>query len=318
MNRNSIVAIFGAGGLIGAEIVKVLKAKNFANIVESKHKDLDLIDQSSVRSFFEEHKPEYVFFCATRSITNFESGDEIDAVELYSNLMMQMNVMEAARVHGTKKAVFLGSAMLYPWNNEHEDEPLKEKFLEDFRITQYRDPMRSSVLSKYVCMKLCQYYYRQYGSKFIYVIPTHIYGNLAGRKNLYFLEHMVMDLCDAKMSDSASVFLDVFGEGKAPKQILHVYDCANAICTVMEKYEDFSEPINIGSIVSESWGSVVEKICRILDFHGEVLFNSERKERMENRICNLDKLLSLGWTQKIDMDTGLKSLCDEYMNMKRG
>ena len=318
MDKNSKIVVFGAGGLIGNEIVNVLQKQGYNNVFACTHKSLELLNQNDVNTFFSENKPEYIFFCAVRTITNFEATGCIDGTEMYSNIMMQLNVMEAARKNGIKKAVFLGSAMLYPWNNEHDNELLQERFLDNFNMNEYRESMKSTVLSKFVSMKSCQYYNREYNVGYIYALPTHIYGQLTGRKNLYFLENLVINLCNAKLSNQSSIKLDIFGKGIAKKQILHVKDCANAIITIMDKYEDFSEPINIGTEQYESWGSIVDKICKIIDYKGEVIFNTEKKERLENRLCSIDKLKELGWKQSIDMETGLKSLCDEYMSSKRG
>lgn len=318
MEKNSKIIVFGAGGLIGKEIVNELKNTGFCNVEACTHSQLELLNQNDVNNYFEKHKPEYVFFCAVRSITNFETNQCIDGVEFYSNIMMQLNVMEAARCNSVKKIVFLGSAMLYPWNNEHQNEFLQEKFLEDFKMDQYKESMKSTVLSKYVSMKACQYYNKQYGTKYIYAIPTHIYGQLTNRKNLYFLENLVIDLCNAKLNNQESIKLDIFGKGIAKKQILHVADCANAIITIMEKYEDFNEPINIGSENFETWSSIVQKLCSIIEYKGEVMFNADKQERLENRLCSIERLKRLGWKQKINMEDGLKCLCDEYFNMKRG
>ena len=317
MEFNSKIAVFGAGGLIGSEIVEILKGRSYGNVLPCRHEELELENQMAVNKYFEIQKPDFVFFCAVRSVTDFESNKCIDASEMYSNIMMQLNVMEAARNHHVKKAIFLGSAMLYPWNNEHENEKLQENLLCDFRINQYRESMKSTVLSKFVSMKMCEYYHRQYGSRFLYVIPTHIYGRLHNRKNLYFLENLVIDLCKAKTEGIDKIKMNVFGEGKAKKQILHVNDCADAIITLMNKYEEYSEPVNIGTEEYESWSTIIEKICRIIDYDGEVIFNSERQERLENRLCSIDKLLQLGWKPKIDMDTGLRELCAECMECNR-
>lgn len=317
MEKNSKIIVFGAGGLIGSEIVNLLKIQDYSNVIACTHNELDLENQAAVKAYFCSHKPNYIFFCAVKSITNFDTEKCIDAAEMYSNIIMQLNVMEAARINNVHKAIFLGSAMLYPWNDEHENELLQEKYIEDFRIMQYRDSMKSTVLSKFVSMKLCQYYYKQYGCKYIYAIPTHIYGNFKERKNLYFLETMVQDLCDAKLSGKKEIFIDIFGEGKARKQILHVKDCAEAIILSLDKYEDFWEPINIGSEKPETWSSIVKIICQLIGYDGKVIFNSERKENLSNRICSINKIKNLGWTQKISMEDGLRDLCKEYINTKK-
>lgn len=314
MDKESRIVVLGAGGLIGSEIVTQLKKNSYLSVKKSLHRELDLTNQLAVECFFEREKPEYVFFCAVNTITDFEKTNCINAVELYSNVMMQFNVMEAARKHGVKKAVFLGSAMLYPWTDVHGDDKWKEELLDEFSFLQYRPSMQSTVLSKFVSMKACQYFFEQYGSHYVYAIPSHIYGGYSGRKNLFFLERLVMDLCRAKVENKRSIQLDVFGDGKAKKQILHVSDCARAIITIIDCYEDYTTPINIASKEETCWNSIVQKVCSFLDYHGEVVFNSEHEERMENRICNVERLYNLGWKQEIELDYGLKLLCDECLS----
>ena len=128
----------------------------------------------------------------------------------------------------------------------------------------------------------------------------------------------MIDLCDAKMYEKKEIFLDIFGEGVAKKQILHVNDCAKALITLMIAHEDYSEPVNVGTEDYESWSDIVEKICNIIDYHGKIRFNSERRERLENRLCDIKKLTTKGWKPQINMEEGLKGLCEEYFTMKRG
>ena len=312
MNKDSRITIFGAGGLIGRTISEQLKNSDYTNVISCTHQDLELTNQRAVHQFFQENAPQYVFFCAVKSITNFESDNRPDAEELQNNLLMMCHVAECAQKYSVEKAVFLGSAMLYPWDENHTG-LLTEDLLERPNLQQYRLSMESAVLSKYVGMKLCQYYQRQYGCNFVYVIPAHIYGGFANRKNLYFLEKMVQSICAAKINGADSLYLDVFGEGKALKQFLHVKDCADAIIKVMQSYEDYGVPINIASDKPESWSSIVQIICEIVNYKGRVNFNSARKENLTNRLCSTEKLKSLGWKQKITMRAGLELLCKEYM-----
>lgn len=316
MDRHDKIAIFGASGLIGSEIEAQLRADGYDNLLTPSHHVLDLTDQSAVGVFMRNENPDYVFFCAVRTITNFDAEGVIDAVELYSNITMQCNVIEACRLQNIKKAVFLGSAMLYPWTRKHQHELLKEEILEEFDINKYRASMRSTVLGKYVGMKLCQYYNSQYGTMYIYAIPTHIYGGFKNRKNLYFLENMVSNICDAYSHGDDELYLDVFGKGIALKQFLHVSDCANAIIKVMRCYDDAMCPINISSNEPESWSSIVNMVSDIVGYSGTIRFNSERKEDMTNRICSIERLNGIGWKQSISMREGLELLVKEYKSMK--
>lgn len=311
MEKQSNILVIGKG-LIGSKIYQQLKELHYQNVTITTHSDLELLDQSAVNKYFEVHLPKYVFFCAVKSITDFESNQVGDADELYMNIMMQCNVIEAARVHGVEKMIMLGSAMLYPWNLSIK-EPMPEECLEQFNLSGFREPMQAAVIGKFTGMKLCQYYNKQYGTKFIYCLPTHVYGGFVGRKNLYLLERLVMDICNAKKQGQKELFLDIFGEGIAPKQFLHVDDCASAIIYIMERYHpDTFSTINVGSFETCCWKNIVEIIQELVQYNGTIRFNYERKENMANRICSTQKLKELGWMPKFSIKQGLKQLCDEY------
>lgn len=316
VNKNGKIVVFGSKGLIGGEIYKQLIKHKYSAVIECSHNDLELTDQSAVNDYFKKIKPDYIIFCAVQSVTDFESQELNDARELYANIIMQCNVLEAAKNYNVKRGVFLGSAMLYPWNNVHENEKLREEFLQEYDFREYRESMKATVLSKFVAMQMCQYYSMQYNCEYIYAIPTHIYGSIRNRKNLYFLEHLVMDICDAKLDGEKKLKLDVYGEGKAQKQFLHVSDCASAIIAAFEQYSNFREPINISTDEVESWSTIVEKICNIVGYSGEISFNNDRQENMMNRICSIEKLESIGWHPQISMYDGLTQLCNEYLEQR--
>ncbi len=315
MNKASKILVIGKG-LIGSRIYEQLLACGYTNTTVTTHSDLELLNQSAVNDYFEKHRPEYVFFCAVKAITDFESGQVGDADETYMNILMQCNVIEACRVHNVKKAIILGSAMLYPWNL-NITEPMDETYLEQFNLPGFRTPMHSAVISKFVGLKLCQYYNKQYGTEFIYCLPSHVYGPLSGRKGLYLLERLVIDICDAKNAGKEDLFLDIFGQGVSQKQFLHVDDCASAIICIMDKYHpDESCAINVASFETYCWKGIVEDIKQLVQYCGNIRFNYERKENMANRICSVEKLKSLGWSPKYTMTQGLKQLCTEYQQGK--
>ncbi len=317
MEKDSKIVVFGAGGLIGGKIVAQLKEKGYVNVISCTHSELELTNQAEVNSYMENVRPQYIVFCAVKAITDFESGTVGDAEELYSNSMMACNVMQSALECGVKKAVFLGSAMLYPWNLEPTPKRLEEKYLGEFNLNGFSASMQSAVLSKLFLYKMCEYYNKQYGCNFIYCLPAHIYGGFSGRRNLYFTERLVMDICDAKKEEKENLFLDVFGKGEAKKNLLHVEDCADAIITVMESYKGEEAAVNIVSDEIVCWREVVDIICEYVGYEGKISFNTDRKENMTNRICSSQILDSLGWQPNISIKAGLQSLCKEYMEMEK-
>jgi len=312
MNLTSKIAVFGASGLIGSALINALKFAGYKNIIPCLHSEVDLVDQADVNLFFAKNKLEYVFFCAHKNVYNFDSGKIIDAEEAYSNIMMLCNVMEASRKYNIKKAVFVGSAMIYPWGTNRST-PFTEDMTEEYRYLSYKESMRSTALSKFVGLKLCQYYHIQYGCNFVYALPTHIYGSLANRKNLYFLEKLVVDIAEAKKQNRPEIYLDIYGRGIAKKQFLHTSDCASALIIIMEKCNDYTTPINVSSNKPTSWQEIVGIICDLVKYNGKVYFESSHSENLDNRIVSIEKLEKLGWKQKIAIRDGLSNLCKEYL-----
>lgn len=316
LKKDAKILVLGAGGLIGGKIVERLRADGYTSVVSCNHSQLDLTVQAAVQAYFAKEQPEYVFFCAVKSITDFNAGTVGDADELSENCMMVCNTMECCKDFHVRKAVFLGSAMLYPWNLEPYPEQLTEDMLESYNLQGYSKPMESAVLSKLLAYKLCQFYRCQYGCDFVYCLPTHIYGGFFGRKNFYFTERMVMDMCAAKHEGASELYLDVFGRGVAKKNLLHVEDCADAIIAVMERYDGKAAAVNIASDEVVSWCIIVELLREITGYQGKIRFNTERKENLTPRLCSCEKIKALGWRPRYDMAKGLRELCAEYMAMK--
>lgn len=316
MKKDAKILVLGAGGLIGGEIVDQLRADGYTNVVSCDHSQLDLTEQTAVRAYMARERPEYVFFCAVKSITDFSTGTVGDADELSENSMMVCNTMACCKDFHVRKAVFLGSAMLYPWNLEPYPERLTEDMLEAYNLQGYSRFMESAVLSKLLAYKLCQFYRRQYSCDFVYCLPTHIYGGFTGRKNFYFTERMVMDICAAKHKGAPELYLDVFGKGVAKKNLLHVRDCADAIIAVMERYDRETAAVNIASNEIVSWSMIVGLLQEITGYCGKIRFNTERQENLTPRLCSCEKIKALGWSPKYDIAMGLRELCTEYMAMK--
>ncbi|WP_322204095.1 NAD-dependent epimerase/dehydratase family protein [Acutalibacter intestini] len=313
MEKSAKVVVFGASGLIGNALIAALRGNGYKNIVPCLHSEVDLVNQAQVQAFFEKVRPEYIFFCAHRNVSDFHTGEIIDAAESYANIMMLCNVMEAAKNQKVKKAIFVGSAMLYPWDQTDGAEPMREERLQEYFYLGYSESMRSTVLSKFVGLKLCQYYYLQYGCPFVYALPTHIYGSLLNRRSLYLLERIVVDITEAKKQGSPEIHLDIYGKGVARKQFLHVSDCADALITVMEKYAEFECPINISTPQATCWSEIVKTVCGITGYNGKVKFDSTHSENMANRLVSVERLQALGWEQKIGMRQGMTQICKEYL-----
>lgn len=317
MDRQSKILIIGAGGLIGGRIALQLQERGFTNVTACRHSDLDLLDQAAVAAYIRNLCPEYVFFCAVRTITDFSAGQVGDAEELEDNLLMTVNTLRSCRACGVKRMIFLGSAMLYPWNISPEPERYTEEMLEDFNLKGYSRSMEAAVLSKLLTYKLCCYSRRQFGTDILFCLPIHIYGGFAGRKNFFLIERLVMEICEAKLRNEPALRLDVYGKGIARKEFLHVDDCADAVITLMERYQGDDIVVNIAPEETTCLSEIVKTICKIIDYHGDISFNSEKHENLTARISDCNKLKMLGWKPRYTLETGMKVLCEEYMKGAR-
>lgn len=316
MDRQSKILILGAGGLIGRRIAAQLQERGYINVTACCHSDLDLLDQTAVARFVQNLCPDYVFFCAVKTITDFSAGQVGDAEELEENLLMTVNTMRSCRSCGVKRMIFLGSAMLYPWNIEPEPERYTEEMIERFNLKGYSKSMEAAVLSKLLTYKLCCYNRRQYGSDILYCLPVHIYGGFAGRRNFYLIERLVMEICEAKLHDVPDLRLDIYGQGIARKGFLHVDDCASALISVMSDYRGNRVAINIAPEETTCWSEIVRMICKITDYRGRIEFETDKPENLVARISDSSILSSLGWKQRYTMEQGLKALCQEYFEWK--
>jgi GDP-L-fucose synthase len=300
MNTSSKIYIAGHRGMVGSAIHRNLVAKGFANFVFRTSSELDLRNQQAVADFFASEKPEYVFLAAAK-VGGIQANNVLRGEFLYDNLMIQSNVIHSAHVYGVKKLLFLGSTCIYP---KLAPQPLKE----DYLLTGLLEPTNEPyAIAKIAGIKMCDAYRSQYGSNFISVMPTNLYGpnDNYDLTNSHVLPALLRKFHTAKMNGDAAV--EVWGSGKPLREFLHADDMADA-CVHMMKH--FNEPgfVNIGSGVEISIGDLALLIKKIVGFEGELILDATKPDGTPRKLTDVTKLHSLGWKHTISLEEGIQSV----------
>ena len=297
MNKESKIFVAGHRGMVGSAIVRRLQAEGFTQILTRTRSDLDLLDRSSVRRFFEIERPEFVFDAAARVggiVANSESPVEF----LVENLTIQNNVIQSAADFGVAKLLFLGSSCIYP---KLAPQPISE----DSLLTGPLEPTNDAyALAKIAGIKLCQAYAKQYGKNFISAMPTNLYGpnDNFDLRTSHVLPALIRKVHEAKTSGARSV--SVWGTGSPRREFLHVDDLADACLFLLNNY-DSPEIVNIGCGEDFTIRELVETVCETLGFDGELVFDTSKPDGTPRKLLNIEKLRSLGWSPRIPLREGI-------------
>lgn len=300
MDKNDKIYVAGHRGLVGSAIVRNLKIKGYTNIIGKSHIELDLKDQSSVRRFFEEEKPDYVFLAAAK-VGGINANNTYPADFIYENLEIQNNVIKAAFDYKVKKLLFLGSSCIYP---KLSPQPMREEYL----LSGYLEPTNEAyALAKIAGLKMCEFFKKQYGANFISCMPTNLYGPFDNfdLNNSHVLPALIRKFHTSKASKRE--FVEVWGTGKPLREFLHVEDMADAAVFLMENYSGFQH-INIGTGEEISIGELARLIKKVVNFQGEIIFNTDKPDGTPRKLLDITKLHALGWSHKIKLETGIESV----------
>ncbi|MWW24421.1 GDP-L-fucose synthase family protein [Algibacter lectus] len=346
MDTNSKIYIAGHRGLVGSAILENLKSKGYSNIVTRTHKELDLSNQQAVANFFEAEKPEYVFLAAAK-VGGIVANNVYRADFIYENLMIQNNVIHQSYVNKVKKLLFLGSTCIYPKN---APQPMLENSLLTDTLEYTNEPY---AIAKIAGIKMCESYNLQYGTNFISVMPTNLYGpndNFDLEKS-HVLPALIRKIHLAKlMSESrhdevlknlgvssieeAKAYLsqfgvsensvEIWGSGKPKREFLWSEDMADACVFIMEN-RSFTDThnkddkeirnthINIGTGKDISIKELAETIKQIIGFNGDLVFNVDKPDGTMRKLTDVSKLNGLGWKYKVDLEAGIKAVYKWYL-----
>jgi GDP-L-fucose synthase len=308
LNFQAKIYLAGHRGMVGSSIHRQLIEAGYNNIVVRSHTELDLIDQTAVRLFMEQEKPQYVILAAAK-VGGIHANNEYPAEFIYQNLLMEANIVHQSWATGCQQLLFLGSSCIYP---KFASQPMSENALLTGVLESTNEPY---AIAKIAGIKLCESYNRQYGTDYRSVMPTNLYGQNDNfhLENSHVIPAMIRKFHDAKLTNSSTVTL--WGTGKAMREFLHVNDMAAACIHVMglenNHYLTCTEPmlshINVGTGEDVTIRELAETIQKVVDFRGDIVWDSSKPDGTPRKLMDVSKIKALGWTPKIDLYSGLKS-----------
>jgi len=310
MDKSGKIYVAGHRGLVGSAIVRKLKEKGYNNIVVRDHKDLDLRDQYKTREFFELERPDYVFLAAAK-VGGIYANATYPADFIYDNLAIEANVIKAAYDFGVKKLLFLGSSCIYP---KFAPQPIKEEYL----LSGYLEPTNEAyAIAKIAGLKMCQYFNQQYGTNYISVMPTNLYGpnDNFDLESSHVLPALIRKFHEAKVNNKP--YVEVWGTGSPRREFLYVDDLADACVFLMEEYNG-NDVINIGTGEDITIRELAELIKRIVGYNGEIKFDTSKPDGTPRKLLDVSKLRKLGWRHKVSLEEGIyrtyKWYVEEYLH----
>ncbi|WP_339171893.1 GDP-L-fucose synthase [Anoxybacillus sp. FSL W8-1294] len=306
MDKNAKIYVAGHRGLVGSAILRKLQADGYTNLVYKTSQELDLRDKNEVDKFFEEEKPEYVFLAAAK-VGGIVANNEYPADFIRDNLMIQTNVIDAAYRNGVKKLLFLGSTCIYP---KFAPQPLKEEYLLTGELEPTNEPY---AIAKIAGIKMCQSYNRQYGTKYISVMPTNLYGpnDNFDLHTSHVLPALIRKFHEAKENNAP--YVEVWGTGAPRREFLYSDDLADACVFLMNNYEG-NEIVNVGVGEDISIKELAEKIKSIVGYQGEIKFDTTKPDGTPRKLVDVSKINALGWKASISLEEGLQKAYQWFLD----
>lgn len=323
MKKNAKIYVAGHRGLVGSALMRQLDAEGYTNIITRTHAELDLTDQQATRLLFEKERPEYVFLAAAK-VGGIHANDTYPADFISLNLMIQTNVIRSAYKVGVKRLLFLGSSCIYPRDCP---QPIKEEYL----LTGPLEPTnRPYALAKIAGIEMCWSFNRQYGTQYLAVMPTNLYGpgDNYHLENSHVIPALIRRFHEAKANNASSVTM--WGTGKPHREFLYSNDMADACVFLMNLEDDkfdsllgsdesktgvFLPPVvNIGCGLDLPIHELAEMIRDVIGFSGDILFDTTKPDGTPRKLLDITRLTRTGWQRKVDLEEGLKL---SYKDFKR-
>lgn len=302
MEKDALVLVTGAAGMGGSAVMLELIRQGFTGVMPIDKDVCDLTDTNQVNTLFSLLKPDYIFHLAAK-VGGINANNTQSADFTYQNLMMECNVLQAAKLFKVKKLIFCGSACIYPKDTKM---PIKEEY---FLSGKLEETNKGYAIAKIAGVILCQMYRKQYGCDFISAMPTNLYGP---RDNFHLTDSHVLPALlrkfhDAKIQNSPSV--EIWGTGNTWREFLYVEDLAKALIFLMENYSE-AEPINVGTGTDLRIQDLVKIISTVVDYQGEVKWNTTYPDGVYERRLDVSRINELGWKAEVDVATGIKKTYD--------
>ena len=302
MRMNSRIYVAGHNGMVGSAIVRTLESRGYTDILTRSHEKLDLKNQLYVNDFFKSEKPEYVFLAAAK-VGGILANSTCPAEFIYDNLMIQCNVIQASYVHRVKKLLFLGSSCVYPGL---APQPLKEEYL----LSGCLEPTNEAyAVAKIAGIRMCKHYNQQYGTNFISVMPTNLYGpgDNYDPETSHAMAALIYKFHEAKLHNKPSV--TVWGSGSPRREFLHVDDAANAFAYLMENFNtiEVNNLVNIGVGSDISIKELAELIKEVSQYEGDIVYDTSKPDGTPQKLLDMSKMNNLNWKPEISLRKGITS-----------
>ncbi|MDI9388276.1 MAG: GDP-L-fucose synthase [Synergistota bacterium] len=303
--------IFVAGhrGLVGSAIVRRLERGGYRNLILATRSELDLTDQAAVRSFFEARRPDRVILAAAK-VGGIMANSTCPADFIHQNLAIEVNVIHQAWLSGVKKLLFLGSSCIYP---RMAPQPIKEESL----LTSALEPTNEAyAIAKIAGLKMCEYYNRQHGARFVSAMPTNLYGpgDNFDLETSHVLPAMMRKFHEAKERGDRTVTL--WGSGTPRREFLYVDDLADACVFLMENYEG-AEFVNVGTGTDVTIRELAELVRRTTGFGGEVVWDGTKPDGTPRKLLDVSRMKALGWSASVGLEEGLERTYEWYVAQQR-
>ncbi len=309
MDKQSKIYVAGHRGLVGSAIMRNLKSKGYEQIIYRTSNELDLRNQQGVQHLFEQERPDYVFLAAAK-VGGILANSGFPAQFLYDNLMIQSNIIEAARQYGVKKLLFLGSTCIYP---KMAPQPLKEEYLLTGELECTNE---AYAIAKIAGIKMCNAYNKEFCTNFISVMPTNLYGpnDNFDLQSSHVLPALIRKIHEAKVNNESTV--SVWGSGRPLREFLHADDLADACVHLMKHCdaEQVGEFVNIGTGKEVSIEKLALLLSDAIGYKGKLVFDISKPDGTPRKLTDVSKLHHLGWKHSIELKEGIQDVYNWYLD----
>lgn len=306
MEKNSKIYVAGHRGMVGSAIVRELKKQGYTNIITRTHKELDLCRQDEVEKFFEEEKPEYVFLAAAK-VGGIVANSSALADFMYENMILEMNVIHSAWKNGCKKLQFLGSSCIYP---RMASQPMTESCLLTGELEKTNE---AYALAKISGLKYCEFLNKQYGTDYISVMPTNLYGpnDNYHPEHSHVLPALIRRFHEAKENNLHEVVC--WGDGSPLREFLYVDDLADLCVFLMNNYSG-DETVNAGTGKEITIKELAELVAKIVGYKGKIVWDTTKPNGTPRKLLDVSKSKAMGWSYKIELEDGIKLAYDDFLH----
>ncbi len=306
MEKNAKIYVAGHRGMVGSAIVRELKKQGYTNIITRTHKELDLTRQEQVEAFFVKEKPEYVFLAAAK-VGGIMGNATAKADFMYDNMILEMNVIHAAWKNSCKKLEFLGSSCIYP---RLAPQPMPENCL---LTSSLESTNEAYALAKISGLKYCEYLNGQYGTDYISVMPTNLYGpnDNYHPEHSHVLPALIRRFHEAKVEGKDQV--TCWGDGSPLREFLYVDDLAN-LCVFLMNYYSGDETVNAGTGKELTIKELTELVAKVVGYTGSIEWDTSKPNGTPRKLLDVSKAKKLGWTYKTELEDGIRLAYEDFLN----